>query len=134
VLQPAEFLEFIELPVFTRRWTRLGLDDEGDLSALQWTIMRRPRAGQVIRGTNGLRKLRFAPPGWRTGKSGSIRVLYALFDDVGVVVLALAYGKNEVDDISESVKKQLNALIDDVSQELRAWSQKRMAKHGKKEQ
>jgi hypothetical protein len=53
------------------------------------------------------------------GKRGAIRVIYALFDDLRIVVLALAYGKNEIDDISESVKRQLNRIIGEVEGELR---------------
>ena len=71
--------DFIELPVFTRRWASLGLDDELDLSALQLEILRNPKAGISIRGAGGLRKLRFAPPRWRVGKSGAIRVIYTRF-------------------------------------------------------
>ncbi|MEX2187633.1 MAG: hypothetical protein WD875_12595 [Pirellulales bacterium] len=119
MIKPEEFFEFVELPVFTRRWAQLGLDDELDLSALQWAIMQRPRIGALVRGTHGLRKMRFAPPKWRSGKSGSVRVLYVVFEDMGFVVLALAYGKNEIDDISASTKKQLNSLIDEVESELR---------------
>ncbi len=104
MLSPEDILDFVELPVFTRRWAALGLNDEIDLSLLQWAILDNPKAGKPIRGTNGLRKLRFAPPRWKTGKSGAVRVLYVVFDELRIVVLALVYGKNEVDDISESVK------------------------------
>lgn len=61
-------LHFIELSQFSRRWEQLGLDDEEDLAALQVAIMSNPKVGAVIKDTGGLRKLRFAPPRWNTGK------------------------------------------------------------------
>lgn len=111
-------LDFIELPQFTRRWRQLGLDDEGDLSALQLTIMEDPNAGAVIPSGGGLRKLRFAPKRWKTGKSGAVRVLYVHFEQLGVVLLCLAYGKNEVGNISSAVKKFLAKAITEIEGEL----------------
>jgi hypothetical protein len=118
-LKPEDLLDFIELPVFTRRWEKLGLDDEEDLTALQLTIMMAPKAGKPISGTKGIRKLRFAPARWKTGKSGAARVLYVYFEEFGIVILALIYGKDEVDDISAAVKKYLNSLVDEIERELR---------------
>ena len=117
--RPDELLEFIELSAFTKRWAKLGLDDEGDLSALQLSIMAAPRKAKVVKGTDGIRKMRFSPPRWRVGTSGAVRVLYVHFEELGIVLLCLAYGKNEVDDISDAVAKQLNSLVREIRQELR---------------
>lgn len=38
------------------------------------SIAKRPKAGNIIQGTGGLRKLRAARPG--RGKSGGVRVIY----------------------------------------------------------
>ena len=78
-IQPEDLLHFLELPQFTRRWAAIGLDDEKNLLDLQLTIMLAPKSGRVIRGTSGLRKLRFAPRDWSSGKSGALRVLYVYF-------------------------------------------------------
>ena len=121
--QPANRLpnvvDFIELVPFTRRWAKLGLDEESDLLALQLLVMSAPDAAPVIRGTAGLRKLRFSPPRWHTGKSGSTRVLYVCFERLRVVLLCLVYGKNEIDDISDRVKATLNERIAETERELR---------------
>lgn len=77
-----------------------------------------PTGAKVIEGTDGLRKFRFAPARWNTGKSGAVRILYVYFAEYDWVLLCLAYGKNEIDTISASVKKQLNAMIDQVKTEL----------------
>src|SRR5438132_13767829 len=100
---PEELLTFIELRPFTRRWQQLGLDDT-DLQALQLLIMIRPKAGDVIAGTGGVRKLRFAPPQWRLGKRGALRVCYAYVEQAGTIVLGLVYAKGENDDLSSKEK------------------------------
>lgn len=43
-----------------------------DLQALERILIANPDAGDVIPGTGGLRKLRFAPPSWHTGKRGGV--------------------------------------------------------------
>jgi hypothetical protein len=118
-IRPEDLLDFIELPEFTKRWAALGLDDEDDLSALQLSIMAGPTSAKPIKGTNGIRKLRFAPRKWKSGKSGAARVLYVYFEEYGLVVLCLVYGKNEVDSIFNTVKRYLNKLVGEMKNELR---------------
>jgi len=117
--EPEDLLDFIELPAFTRRWHLLGLDDEEDLSTLQRSIMANPLIGAAIKGTSAIRKLRFAPSRWKVGKRGATRVLYVYFQEFGIVLLCLVYGKGEVDNIASGVKKYLNKLVEDVDRELR---------------
>jgi hypothetical protein len=117
--RPEDLLDFLELPVFTKRWKSLQLDDDNDLLALQVMIMTAPKKGKPLSGTSGLRKMRFAPARWKTGKSGAARVLYVYFEEYGLVLLCLVYGKNEVDDISDAVKQRLNAIIKEIKRELR---------------
>lgn len=50
--------EFVELPAF-ERYRAEYLDDDG-FRALQAALMTDAQAGDVIEGTGGLRKLRFA--------------------------------------------------------------------------
>jgi hypothetical protein len=64
-LTPDQFLHFVELDEFRDDWQKLGLDVEDDLLALQLRLMRDPAEGDLIVGTGGLRKLRFAPSGVR---------------------------------------------------------------------
>jgi hypothetical protein len=117
--KPEDLLDFIELKQFTKRWEDLGLNDEEDLTALQLMIMVHPKGGDVITGTGGLRKIRFAPADWNAGKSGAARVLYVYFEEFGIVLLCLVYGKNEVSAISDGVKKLLAKMIVEIEDELR---------------
>jgi len=71
-----------QLPTFVAKWRGLGLTDD-DLRFLEAALMANPDAGPVMRGTGGLRKMRFAPPSWHTGKSGAVRVCYAHFPEYG---------------------------------------------------
>ena len=48
---------FIEIPAFTKKWRELGLTDE-NLRALENILLEDPKAGDAIKGTGGLRKLR----------------------------------------------------------------------------
>jgi len=60
---------------------KAGFDDLLDFLA------RRPRAGRIIEGTGGLRKVRFARPG--KGKSGGARVIYFFHNDTKPILLLL---------------------------------------------
>jgi hypothetical protein len=64
-----------------------------------------PQAGQVIPGTGGLRKLRFAPPSRHSGKRGAFRVIYAFISGEQAVYFFTLYAKNEHSDLSPDEKK-----------------------------
>lgn len=50
---------FIETPSFTKRWFALGFTED-DLAELQQFLIKNPDAGNIMVGTGGLRKIRFA--------------------------------------------------------------------------
>ncbi|MBI2803726.1 MAG: addiction module toxin RelE [Planctomycetes bacterium] len=91
-------------------WQTLRLDDEA-LVTLQLAMISDPQAGRVVEGTGGLRKLRFAPASWKTGKSGGARICYVYFEEFSVIYLLRAYAKNERDDLDESEKDAIRKLI-----------------------
>jgi len=114
---PSRLLGFVHTKLFLGRWTDLGLDDD-DLRALESQILARPEGGAVVPDTGGLRKARFASPRSNQGKRGSERVCYAVFPNPGLVVLVLAYGKNEKDDLDPSEKKMIKAMLDAYQSQL----------------
>ena len=75
---------FIEVPLFTKRWKEIGLNDE-DLLHLQIMLLKDPQSGPIMEGTGGIRKVRF--PIENRGKSGSVRVCYADFEEYEVTYL-----------------------------------------------
>jgi len=72
-------LGFVEPPTFQSAWASLGLTLV-DLFELQRQLQATPRAGPVMAGTSGLRKIRFSPSRLRRGKRGAFRVCYVVFE------------------------------------------------------
>ena len=116
IFRPRNLLSFIEMHGFSNDWSDLDLTDD-DLHTLQMTIMRQPKGAPVIPGIAGLRKLRFAPAKWKTGKSGGIRVCYVYFEEYAIILLVVAYSKNEFDDLSAVEKKSIRKLIEEQAEE-----------------
>lgn len=104
-----EWPSFVHGGAFDEDWESLGLGD-GDLARLQHALVADPEAGTVIPGTGGLRKLRFAPPG--AGKSGGLRVCYALIPGRGIVLLMAAYGKTTKANLTAAEKRFFKHLLD----------------------
>src|SRR6267142_1324658 len=116
-LRALDLLDFIEWKRFTKDWQDLRLNDYA-LTTLQFAIMTNPKIGAIIEGTGGLRKMRFAPPSWNTGKSGAARVCYVYFEDYAVVYLLRAYSKSEQDDLTDSEKRAIVKLIQQMNRDL----------------
>jgi len=116
-VQPEDLLNFIELDWFVSSWEELHLTDQ-DLCALQILIMCDPKAGKVISGTGRLRKLRYSPEGWNTGKRGAIRICYVYFEEYGVVLLCLAFRKNELQDLSQAGKQAARKAVARIEKQL----------------
>ncbi|SRR5258706_16275287 len=110
-------LTIIQLSTFVANWRRLKLNDD-DLRALEAVFLEDASRGPMMSGTGGLRKLRFAPPSWRTGKSGATRVAYAYFQDYQAVFLIVIYSKNEKDNLSHEQRNQMKLLLDRIKQSL----------------
>lgn len=108
---PEDLLHFVHLDEFVDDWQTLGYDVEHDLWALEILIMANPERGAVIPGTGGLRKLRFGKEQDGIGKRKGARVCYVYFKEHWTVLLVVAYGKNEKDDLSESEKKDIRDYI-----------------------
>lgn len=93
----------------------MGLDDS-DLIRLQDELLLDPKKGEVMRGTGGLRKMRFAFEG--RGKSGSVRVCYVDFVVYESIYLIAAYPKNEKDNLSRSERNAIAKVIRSLEQAL----------------
>lgn len=78
-------------------------------------LARRPKAGRIIQGTGGLRKVRFARPG--LGKSGGARVIYYYHDDTKPILLLLIYAKADQENLTDAQKAQLKKHVDAVIDE-----------------
>jgi hypothetical protein len=99
---------FIETKLFTRLADEYLSDDE--LLRLQGYLNENAEAGDIIRGSGGVRKLRWAAPG--RGKRGGLRIIYYLRSKQGEIWLLTLYAKNETESISGAVLKQIKEEID----------------------
>src|SRR5271170_6851437 len=94
---------FVETPVFYRRVQKFMDDDE--YAELQMFLVLRPEAGNIIKGSGGIRKLRWAGSG--RGKRGGLRVIYYWWVAKDRISLLLVYPKNEMDDLTADQLKML---------------------------
>lgn len=97
--KPLEMLDFIQLDGFEKGWRRLRLTED-DMKALRTLIAAAPAVPPVVKGTGGLRKIRFKDPKSNRGKSGGYRVCYAYFEAYGVALLMQIYPKNRKDNLT----------------------------------
>ena len=100
---------FVELPPFERHRADY-LDDEA-FRSFQRLLMKNPEAGDVIQGTGGLRKIRFADERRQKGKRGGIRVIYYWWLGGAQFWLFTLYVKDVQDDLNEQQKKLLKQLL-----------------------
>ena len=103
-------MEFVRLPTFER--TADGLLPEAEIFELELLLTEHPEAGDLIPGGRGLRKLRRPAKG--RGKRGGARVIYYHVTRQHLVLLIVAYAKNEQEDLD---RKQLQLLADLIKAE-----------------
>lgn len=99
---------FIELPIFTRYADVYFAP--GELAELQLALTAHPRAGDVVPGTGGVRKLRWSRPGM--GKRGGVRVLYYVQDAAGRIWLLTVYAKSARENIAAETLNALREVAD----------------------
>jgi mRNA-degrading endonuclease RelE of RelBE toxin-antitoxin system len=104
-----EMFSFVETPLFSKLVKEYLTDEE--YRRLQHALITSPESGAVIKGSGGVRKLRWAAPG--RGKRGGYRIIYYLRRPKGVVWMLTMYPKNVVDSIPTNVLKQIREEIDD---------------------
>jgi len=100
-------LTFIETKLFTRL---IGEYLSDDYAALQWTLASDPAAGKLVRGTGGVRKVRWGIAG--RGKSGGVRVIYYARTHQGEIWMLTIYAKNVTESIPANVLRQIREEID----------------------
>jgi hypothetical protein len=102
---------FIELTPFIAFRSAHWNDD--DLRALQNHLLEQPDAGDVIRASGGLRKLRWLGSG--RGKRGGARVIYYHYVSADHIYLIYGYSKNEQEDLTREQTKLLAQLMKDIT-------------------
>lgn len=100
---------FIETSLFTKWLPKYLTDDE--YQKLQAFLLENPNAGDIIKGTGGLRKLRWGKG--NKGKRGGIRIIYYRQTENYIYFMTL-YAKNEMSDLSAQEKKTLKQLVEEI--------------------
>ena len=101
-------LTFIETKLFTSLVQQYLADDE--YAALQQALVTTPDAGDLIRGSGGVPKLRWGVAG--RGKRGGVRVIYYLRSHQDEIWMLTVYAKNEAASIPGHVLKKIKEQID----------------------
>jgi hypothetical protein len=119
-------MEFLEAPAFTRYVSGYLTDDE--YRKLQNRLAAAPEHGDVIPGTGGFRKLRWADPRRGKGRRGGLRVIYYYFPGGQQIWLITLYDKDEASDLAPRERQALKSAIEF---ELRARQAAKLAKQRK---
>ncbi len=98
---------FIEDHGFQKR--RKGLLEDEELFALMNWLAVNPQSGQVIPGSGGLRKMRWAAKG--QGKRGGLRVIYFWWISDDKILFLDIYAKSEKEDLAAAEIKKLKEKI-----------------------
>lgn len=116
-------MEFLEAPAFSRYVSGYLTDDE--YRELQNGLAARPEHGDVIPGTGGFRKLRWADPRRGKGRRGGLRVIYYYFPGEQQIWLITLYDKGEASDLTPKERQDLKSAIEN---EIRAREAVKLAK------
>jgi len=102
-------VHFVETAVFTRLIRECLADDA--YRAFQLALILRPEQGPVIRGSGGLRKIRWATG--TSGKRGGVRIIY-YWDPVRLTFYCLyVYRKNVQGDLTPAQVRTLRHLVEE---------------------
>ena len=89
-----------------------------------------PEKGDLVPGTGGFRKMRWADARRGKGRRGGLRLIYYYFASDQQIWLMTIYSKDQAADLTTSEKKALKAAIDGELAVRAAGRQKR-SKRGK---
>ena len=107
-------LTIAEVPEYIRRAEKLLTEDERR-DVVDY-LAAHPKAGDIMEGTGGVRKLRWGRQG--RGKSGGVRVIYYVHSDVMPLYLLTMFAKNERANLSKAERNELAGLVDTL---VSAW-------------
>ena len=107
-------------PTFQRQADEAGLIEDEVMEIVSW-LAANPTAGQIVVGTGGARKVRFARR--KQGKSGGYRTIhYFGGDDVPVFLLGLIDKRSRAD-LSQAERNELAKLLPRIAEAYRRGAQ-----------
>jgi putative transcriptional regulator len=105
-----KLISVVELPEF-RNFAKSYLDEEECMEIINH-IAANPTEGDLIQGSGGIRKIRFAAR--NKGKSGGIRVIYYYHNENMPVFLITAFLKNQMENISKATCNEFKKLTEQL--------------------
>ncbi len=111
-------LTVAELPEYIRTADKL-LSDAERQDVIRY-LAENPKAGDLMEGTGGVRKLRWGRGG--QGKSGGVRVIYYFHDDAMPLYLLTLFSKGDRANLSKAERNELAGL---TALLVKAWKGKR---------
>ena len=103
---------FVEAPPFER--IREDYLDDDQFALLQAALMANPKKGDVIKGSGGIRKVRWAIPGKGKGKRGGLRIIYYWRSANEHIYLLTVYEKSEIADLTPDEVKVLRRIVEQI--------------------
>jgi hypothetical protein len=113
----------VETPAFLASARDEGISDE-ERAAMVSYIGVNPSAGEIMPGTGGARKLRFAGRG--KGKSGGYRIVTFYADADMPVFLLDVYSKDSQANLSKAERNELRTILSELPNAWRAAASERM--------
>lgn len=104
----SSFKIFIETSKFTEILSDYLSDD--DYRGLQSYLLQKPDAGDIVRGSGGVRKVRWASAG--KGKNGGVRAIYYWKKSEHEIWMPTMYSNSERATIPGHILKQIAEAID----------------------
>jgi hypothetical protein len=101
-------LTVAEVPEYIRRSEKLLSD--GERRDVVNYLAAHPKAGDLMEGTGGVRKLRWGRGG--QGKSGGVRVIYYFHSEAMPLYLLTLFAKNERANLSKAERNDLAGLVE----------------------
>jgi len=115
-------MEFIEAPAFTRHIS--DYLDADEYRSFQNALLENPDLGDLMPGTGGFRKVRWAEARRGKGRRGGLRIIYYHFLSDHQIWLMTIYNKDEAADLTAAEKKVIKSAL---GTELKARERKRTA-------
>ena len=106
-----KLISVVELPEF-QKFAKSHLSEQKCIEIVNY-IAANPTQGDIIRGTGGIRKLRFAISN-NKGKSGGVRVIYFYHNDNMPVFLITGFIKSKMENITKGDCNKLRKLSEEL--------------------
>ncbi len=100
-------LTIAELPEYIRTADKLLSESERQ-DVIRY-LAEHPKAGDLMEGTGGVRKLRWGRGG--QGKSGGVRIIYYFHDEVMPLYLLTLFAKGDQANLSKAQRNELASLV-----------------------